>query len=96
MELTDKFFSDSVNQFKSDLKENRDTFITSHEIYCKSTSYYDPISGRGRRETELKYFLWYIKDQGYDYTIHEETKEIYDKMEGWCTQLIRLITIKLK
>lgn len=96
MELTDKFFLDSIDQFKSDLKENKDTCIISYEVYGPRTSYYDAIGGRETREIQLKYFLWYVKDQGYDYKIHEENKQICDDFDGWCAQRMRFITIKLK
>ena len=43
----------------------------------------------------LRYFLWYVEDQGYKYEIRDEIKDVCDPMEGWCSQCIKFITIQL-
>ena len=86
------YFIEFIEQFKQDLSNGKDKSIISYERYGPNSLNYGPDS----RKEPLEYFLWYVKDKGYEYNVHEEIKDVSDAMEGCCKQCIKFITIQLK
>jgi len=91
--MNNQYFMSFVNKFKQDLKDGKHECLIKYELYGPNITL--QYSNHMYKEP-VNYFLFYITDKGYTYTMYETKNEICDAMEGWCTQCFQHITIKLK
>jgi len=64
-----------VNQFKKDLEDNKDECIIKYELYGPNM---ESSYSTHMYNIPFEYFLFYVQDKGYNYTLHQTTDQVCD------------------